>query len=278
VLAVVLLQTPLFRAGGALSPFDRFFTTVEDDAMKGGSWIMDRFAGFDAVRTERDLARAEADALRAERAHLIASIPDYELLRDMRESTARERIVAGVLSVPNETPYDTIVLDKGERDGVKKDALAFSETGRPLGTIVEVRYTTSLVMLFTTPGTESMVYSPRERVFARAIGLGAGSLMVQMPHGSTVAPGDPFIMPTISGELIGTVARTWSDPAEPGVLAAVTSSSSLRSLRFVSVDREPYVLPTLEDIRASLAMHATSTAPLFTPPPGFASSTASSTP
>ncbi len=273
-----MLQTPFFGIGGIFSPFDSFMRTVEDDASYGGSWIADRFAGFNAVRDERDQARAEAERLRTEREYLIASIPDYEVIHEMRQTSARDRIVAGVLSVPNETPYDTIVIDAGEREGVKEGALVFSDTGRPLGSIASVRFTTAVVMLFTTPGVESAVYSPRERVFARATGLGGDALMVQMPHGSTVAPGDAFIMPTISGELVGTVARTWSDPAEPGVLAAVTSSSSLRSLRFVSVDREPYDIPSSEDIRTAIDRFATSTVPLFILPEDFASSTASSSP
>lgn len=277
--AVILLQTPLKAIGTFMGPFDGALSTLERSAGGAGSWVKDRFAGFDSVRNERDQALHELELARAEVAWLGSSVQDAELLRTMREDVAQDRIVASALSVPNESPYDTVVIDKGARDGIKTGALVFSETSMPLGTVVETRNRTAVVMLFTSPGTRSLVYSPRERVFARATGMGGGTFTVLMPHGSTVIEGDSFILPTISGEFIGTVSHTWSDPTEPGVLAAVTSSSSVRSLRFVAVDREPFDIPSAEAIRETIALHATSTAPLFELPPEFgATTTATTTP
>lgn len=275
--AVVVLQTPLKQIGTLLTPFDSALTTAEGGSGGIRSWFHDRFQGFDKVREERDIALHELELSRGELAWFSSSVQDFELLRAMREGTAKDRIVASALSIPNESPYDTVVIDKGTWEGIQEGALVFSETGMPLGTVVEVRNRTAVVMLFTSPGTRSLVYSPRERVFARATGMGGGSLIVLMPHGSTVAQNDVFILPTISGELIGTVSRTWTDPTEPGVLAAVTSSSSIRSLRFVSVDREPFDIPSADEIRATIALHATSTAPLFELPPEFVPTTTPAT-
>lgn len=277
VVAVILLQTPAKRIGTLLTPLDSVLGTAESGTGGIRSWFYDRFQGFDAVRSERDRAVHELELARSELAWFSSSVSDFELLKSMREGIAQDRIIASALSVPNESPYDTVVIDRGTREGIKVGSLVFSETSMPLGTIVEVRNRSAVVMLFTSPGTRSLVYSPRERVFARATGMGGGALIVLMPHGSTVTMGDTFILPTISGELIGTVSRSWSDPTEPGVLAAVTSSSSVRSLRFVAVDREPFNIPSSDEIRATIALYATSTAPLFELPPEFTATTTATT-
>jgi hypothetical protein len=276
LLSVVLLRTPLAHVSSILAPLDRLLASIERIAPNSSAWLWDHVRGVRVISLERDKAIQERNAAHAELSWLHATIPDFERVSTLL-SHDDERIIAGVLSAPNESPYDTLILDAGADDGVRVGSLVFNAWS-PIGTIIETAKRTSTVTLFSTPGVASIVYSPREGTMAKAIGMGGATFRVLMPHGSTVAVGDPFIMPTLGGGVIGTVARVWNDPTEPGVLAAVSASSSLRAIRMVSIDREPFVQPDAAHINKTLSAFATSTQLFNTLPEGYVDASATSTP
>jgi cell shape-determining protein MreC len=224
------------------------------------------------VAQERDEARAGEARARLELENLRAAMADTAEFEALKKSRGRESIVAGVLATPNETPYDTLILDMGSDEGVVAGAVVYAEGGRPIGTITRTTASTAIATLFTSPGITTHVYAVRERVLARAVGMGGGSLSVFLPHGSEPREGDSMLMPTLGGVPIGTVARVWSEPSEPGVIAAVTSPISLASLRMVSIDTHAFTMPSTDDIRAHIAeftsLQASSTNMLFTIPDG----------
>jgi cell shape-determining protein MreC len=276
-IAILLLKTPFVFTGSALAPLDSFIAASERVAVRAVSWLGIPWNDLVAIRTERDEALRTRDELNAELSSLKARFSDIETLDALYKKHKDERIIASVLSAPDDTPYDTLVVDAGSSKGVVQGAVVFSETNAPLGNVVKVHTTTAVVALFSSPGIVSTVYAPREKILAKATGMGGGVFTVLMPHGSDVREGDVFTMPTLKGEPLGSVLRVWSDPAEPGVIASLGYPHALRSLHFVSIEREPFEMPSVQDIRDAMTRFASTTEEMFAVPSELASTTASST-
>ncbi|MFM2374097.1 MAG: rod shape-determining protein MreC [Candidatus Parcubacteria bacterium] len=275
--AVLLLNLPLPFLGNMLAPVDSELATLERGGLSVGAWIRARFTATDTLTKEL----ADTKAALAEKAAALTTLRDSlppQVVQDILDARSGEaRIAAAILSSPSDTPYDTLVVDRGTQDGVKEGAVVYGASGAPLGTIVRAHNNTSVVVLFSTPGTITSLYAPREKILAKATGIGGGVFSLLMPHGSSVKEGDIVTMPTLGGEPVGTVSRVWSDPAEPGVIAAITHNDALRSLHTVSIAKEPFVMPSTNDIKASMERFASTTEMLFAVPDGLASTTASGT-
>jgi cell shape-determining protein MreC len=277
--ALIVLNTPLRKIGTALAPLDRGVQAVEYLFPRTASWFQDHYYGVPKLKNERDAALREREQAMTELRELRTSIPEYEELRTLKNAHRGNPVIASVLTVPNETPYDTLLVDRGSADSVSVGAVVYTEGTVPIGTVVLLREHTSIISLFTSPGVTSQVYAPREQVLAKAVGMGGGALSVFLPHGSTPQIGDAIRMPTLSQEAVGQISRVWNDPAEPGVIAAVTLPVALSSVRMVSIDRAVFTMPSREEILDALSKTSSSTAAMFTIPEDvLGSSTPTSTP
>ena len=237
--------------------------------------LEDHWSGINRVSAERDAVAHERDELAHKLSTLESSIPDLSELRDIRGDHGDDRMYAGVLITPNVSPYDTLVVDKGSRDHVVQGAVVYRNNTTPIGIVVKTDTTTSVVSLFSTPGTAVDVYVRGPNVHAKAIGVGAGALEVLLPHGVQVHEGDAVLLPNIRGEQIGTVAHITDDPAEPGAVASIIDVFTPASLRFVAIAKEAFVIPSRTSIEGYLRESASSTAVLLSLP---STTTPSSTP
>lgn len=276
VLALVLLSTPLVTTLGSSvlmlhRPINNTFLLVPN------AWrnISDRWQGVEALRHERDVLQQERDSKSAELTAIQASIADYDALRSLRDAHRDDRILAGVLITPNISPYDSLVVDKGTSDDVRDGAIVYADKNTPIGVVTRTLNTTAIVELFSSPGMATQVFVRGPNVHAKAIGAGGGTLNVLLPHGVELKEGDSVIMPTLSGEHIGTIAHTTSDPAEPGTTASVVGNTALSSLRFVSIAKNVFEMPSRTDIEKNIHISTTTTAAIFILPPGIISSTSS---
>jgi cell shape-determining protein MreC len=184
----------------------------------------------------------------------------------MRGDGKDDRLYAGVLITPNVSPYDSLVVDKGSRDGVVPGAVVYRNNATPIGIIAKTDSSTSVVSLFSTPGAQVDVYVRGPNVHAKATGVGAGALEVLLPHGVKVHEGDAVLLPTVRGERIGTVAHITDDPAEPGAVASIVDAFAPASLRFVAIAKEAFTVPSRTIIEGYLRESASSTVLLLTTP------------
>ena len=218
--------------------------------------LEDHWAGVNRISSERDAAVEARDTLQNNIAALESSIPDLNELRDMRGDGKDDRIYAGVLITPNVSPYDSIVVDKGSKDGVVQGAIVYRNAATPIGIVAKADTTTAVISLFSTPGAQVEVYVRGPNVHAKATGVGVGALEVLLPHGVQVHEGDAVLLPTIRGERIGTVAHITDDPAEPGAVASIVDAFAPASLRFVAIAKEAFTVPSRTIIEGYLKQSA----------------------
>ncbi len=196
--------------------------------------ILDARFGTDAPLADPTrLAAAEADrnALYSENLELKA-----RLGRDARVT----RILSGVLLRPPATPYDTLVIDAGEAEGVTLRDVVSAGGTTVIGTVSEVYAHAARVTLYSAPGEK---YDSLLRLSARAgavvsvvvEGQGGGSLRAQVPAGTEVSVGDEALLPGIMGGISARVSHIDRAEGESFITLYFNLPVDMFMLRFVEV-------------------------------------------
>ncbi len=189
-------------------------------------------------------------------------------LRGLLGDSGDERILAGVIGRPNALPYDMLLIDQGERDGIAPGAPVYIGDRTVIGFVQSVAERTSLVTLITTPDFSSTVYVLGPDIFTTAVGMGGGQLRVGIPQGIIVKEGDLVILPSITSGVYGAVSHIEMIPSQPEQYAYVAPRTPIGSLRLVAVGKTPMVGSSFD---AALANVAVAKSDLFTVPvpPGY---------
>lgn len=218
---IAFLATPFWNAGRAAT---------------NTSGSVAAFFGDKAVLAEeRDALRREVAALNEQNATLMARTVDLERLLGGR-SEASAGILAGVLVRPPVSPYDTLVVDQGEAQGVTVGKRVKGAGGIPLGVIESVSTRTARVVLYSAPGriTEGWVGVSRTPVSLE--GASAGAFRTSVPRERVVAVGEEVYLPGPGAVPIGTVIRVDTDPSSPRAVIHVRPRTSPFSLTWVTIE------------------------------------------
>lgn len=216
--------------------------------------------------SERARLVAEIEGLREERAaheplraELAALREAHLLIRDLKDTNG-ERIIADVVRTPPETPYDTLVVAAGSDVGIVPGAFVYSRQ-TAIGQVASVTPKTSLIVLFSTPGSHVPVYLWGANVFANAEGMGGGVMRVGVPQGLEITVGDAVTLPVSGTAIFGTIDFVESVPTNPEQYAYITEETSLRSIRFVAIDRAVAPSITPEEAMRAVEMIRSGTVP-----------------
>lgn len=164
----------------------------------------------------------ENDALHTDVLRMQAQVLDRNLLEEkvnkLEEALGRaqgdNRVVAYVLAGPGQSPYDTLVVDAGEDNGLALgDKVVYAGSG-VIGEVIEVSRATSKVRFYSAPGEEHMVVIGSSAIPAKALGKGMGNFETKVPQGSEVALGDK-VRTLQGGLLLGTISSVEKEPSLP---------------------------------------------------------------
>ncbi len=160
--------------------------------------------------------------------------------------------LAAVLKRPPMAPYDELIIDLGQDDGVAVNDLVYAPGNILIGSISDTLGQTSKVALFSSsgmtydvliannsnPGNNSADLKPAlfKSVPAVAHGLGGGQFSVQVPRDIVVNVGDIVTVPSINNKTIGIVGGVITDPAQPFETVLFTSLANIYELRWALVD------------------------------------------
>ncbi len=231
-------------------------------------WIADSMSPVSSFFTSRAELAREIESLKEDMNRAIydaqrLTVLEEEILALRKESESGvSRILADVVRHPNDTPYDTIVLNKGVDGGIKESAFVYVRNV-PIGTVARVFSRSSLVVLFSTPGIKTPVYIHGAHVFAQAEGQGGGVLRVSVPQGVTLTVGDVVTVPVGDTDIYGEIAYIESVASNPEQYGFIVQKEALSSLRTVSIDQDVVEHIPYEDavsILTEVRNHSTSSA------------------
>lgn len=155
-----------------------------------------------------------------------------ELLgRDINEQT----VFASVLTKPNRSVYDTIVIDVGENAGIKEgDSVLYGGT-IVIGRVSEVLKHTSKVTLLSSPGEVIDIIVGNKNITTTAYGRGGGGFKFEIPRDIEVDIGDVISVPGMVPRVLGKVEYIESRPSDPFKTILFKGPVNIFELKWVEV-------------------------------------------
>lgn len=198
--------------------------------------LNDVIAEYSQARTELALSQYNTEELTS----LLENVHDDD-----------RGIVAGVLSAPPFSPYDVLVIDKGENSGVLKGSVVYHHGNRAIGIVQKVFADTSLVTLFTSSGSQVSAYLANAKIFVHAYGMGGDVLRLSVPPDVSVNIGELVLLSGVRGGYLGRVEVIDANPARAEKSAYIAPASS-RTYRLVRVARTAIPDSSREEIRTQI--------------------------
>ena len=144
-------------------------------------------------------------------------------------------ILTGVVARPPESPYDTLVLAGGMKDGIISGMEVFGAGGVPIGVISSVRTNFSQVTLFSAPNMVTHCWVGKANLPLSIHGSGAGVMSASIARSANISVGDTVFAPGPGALPIGSVTRIDSDPSAPEIVLRIVPTINLFSITWVVV-------------------------------------------
>ncbi len=152
-----------------------------------------------------------------------------------RKNQKTPMILAAILSKPNQSVYDTVIIDAGMGEGIQVGDKVFALGNIPVGRVAEVYSHSSKVILLSNSGEKTKVLISRENILLELVGRGGGNFEMILPRNFTPTKGDQVVLPGINPYVVAVVETIISDPRDPFVKALLVSPVNIQELKFVEV-------------------------------------------
>jgi cell shape-determining protein MreC len=162
-----------------------------------------------------------------------------------RKNQKTDMILAAILSKPNRSPYDTLLIDVGAKDGIISGQTVFALGNIPIGRIADIYPSSSKVILFSNPGETIEVVIPSKPVpqvpsgdsFMQITGRGGGNFEMILPRDFALEKGTEAVLPGLNPYVVGIVQTVVSDPRDSFQKALLSSPVNIFELKFVEVEK-----------------------------------------
>ena len=197
------------------------------------------------VRTKASVYKENENLLK-ENLDLKTSMIDYQVLKNENISLKelfgrvpenRELILANILTKPNYSPYDTIIIDIGDKSKISVGDQVYSNVVTPIGEISEVYENTSLVNLYSNPGTSTEAMIDGTNTSVELVGRGGGNFEMIIPTDLPFTKGSYVYLPSLGSEIVATIEDVISSPNDPIKKVLLSSPVNVQSLKWVFVKR-----------------------------------------
>ncbi|OGI58358.1 hypothetical protein A3C60_00640 [Candidatus Nomurabacteria bacterium RIFCSPHIGHO2_02_FULL_37_45] len=153
-----------------------------------------------------------------------------------RKSEKSSMILAAILSKPNQSLYDTLVIDVGTNKGIHVGEMVFALGNVPMGRVAETYPNSSKVILFSSKGEKTQGVVSEKNIFMEVVGRGGGNFEMILPRDLALLKRDQVVLPGIIPHVLGVVATIISDPRDPFQKALLVSPVNIQELKFVEVE------------------------------------------
>lgn len=149
----------------------------------------------------------------------------------------KQMTLSAILSKPNQSLYDTLVIDAGAKEGLQIGDTVFALGNIPIGRIAEIHDSFSKVILFSNSGEKTQVVISDANIFTEIVGRGGGNFEMITPADVTLLKDDQVVLPGINPYVLAIVQTIISDPRDSLTKAILTSPINIQELKFVEVTR-----------------------------------------
>ncbi len=162
---------------------------------------------------------------------------NVELKAILGRVSGRTLTLAVVLEKPPQTPYDTLIIDLGTKDGISVGERVLAEEAIMIGHIAEVSPKTSKVVLYSSPSEKFDARIGSSSIETSITGRGGGNFEATLPREAAVKIGDNVIVPNISPLLFGNVSAVIADTASAFEKILIKTPININELNKVEVEK-----------------------------------------
>ncbi len=207
--------------------------------------------------SENKSLKNQLDELRASLAAKNLTLNNYQKIAEIFPAENEDLIMAEILARPNVTLYDTVLLNRGTKDGVARGAKIFGYHGVVLGEITDVYENTAKAKLYSSPEEKSLVSligaqkeasskkNPQAGLIA--VGEGGGVFRLQIHREIPVAVGDFLVLEGLNNHLLAEVASIKKDDRDPAQEILAHSLVNLNEINFLGIEKTKTTTATNEN-------------------------------
>jgi cell shape-determining protein MreC len=147
-------------------------------------------------------------------------------------------VLAQILSKPNKSPYDIIVVDVGSVDGITVGQKVVAKGSVPIGEIAEVGKKNSKAKLYSTPGTITEALFEGSQIDLDLKGTGSGGFEITIPKDVEVHVGQAILSKQIYSHIIALVSGVVSTEHDSYKKVLAKSPINIQELSWVQIVTE----------------------------------------
>ena len=156
--------------------------------------------------------------------------------RSTQGKALRKMILAAILSKPDQSLYDTVVIDAGIKQGIKEGNIVFALGNVPIGRVDIIYENSSKIILFSNAGEKTQAIVSGRNIFMELVGRGGGNFEMTMPSDFILQKGDQVVLPGLYPYVLAIAQTTIFDPRDPFNKILLTSPVNIQELKFVEVE------------------------------------------
>ncbi|OGJ01618.1 hypothetical protein A3G53_02540 [Candidatus Nomurabacteria bacterium RIFCSPLOWO2_12_FULL_44_11] len=245
-IVVVLLFVLFYFRAGIFKGLSYISGAIFRPVLVAGNNVGNTFSNISAYFASKNSLTKENEDLKLKLSEKDAKMANYNALLDEnnklkdvlgRKNAKADFIVSAILAKPNQSPYDTLIIDAGNNQGASAGDLVFALGNIPIGRVSEVGPSSAKVILFSNPGEKTEVVIEGRDVFTTITGRGGGNFEMIVSRDFTLERGATVVLPGITPYVVGVVQTIISDPRDAFTKALLTSPVNIFELKFVEVEK-----------------------------------------
>jgi len=237
----------IFSLIGFLTWSGKIFTSIGRPIWRVENTVIDSAQSIGYVARTKSSVFAENENLKKDNTNLKLSMVDCNILKkendQLKELLGRVKpesnfIISSILTKPNRSPYDTIIIDVGSNTDIVPGLLVYAGVDVPIGEVNKVYDNDSLVMLYSNPGqiTEGVLEGSNASV--ELVGRGGGNFEMTIPLDLSSELGAMVVLPGISTKVLAIVDAVISIPTDPVKKVLLHSPVNIQNLKWVQVKKD----------------------------------------
>ena len=229
-----------------LSPLGGIFDWVATPFWRTGNWVSSSVNNFrdskvnkNKLIEENEILNSQILSMQATMIELEAIAKETDSLLEIfgRSSQSNIGLLAVILSRPPQSPYDTLVIDQGQNNGVVVGDKVFAYGNIPIGFVAEVYNSTSKVTLYSQSKNLTNVVLSDSNLSVDLVGRGGQNFEAILPRDVSVPIGTFASLPSISSIPVAVVSSVISDPRDPFQRILLTSPVNVRYLKYIEIKK-----------------------------------------
>ncbi len=196
------------------------------------------FISKNTILNENENLRLELENNKASLANYNSVLEENLSLKDIlgRKEENKEMVLAAILMRPNQSLYDTLIIDAGSSEGVKNGSRVFAYGNVPIGRVADVYADTSKVVLYSTSGEKTGVTVTVNNVSMELVGRGGGNFEMILPRDFVLPAGTEAVLPGLTPYVVAKAQTTISDLRDSAQKVLFVSPINIQEIKFVEVE------------------------------------------